>query len=217
MLRENIIETEDSFLSLGFNGLKNYIFFDVGDVYSYEKPPRGDILFTQEIFLDRNIILHSRSVYGILDLFGDVGGVLGILQALIGYFVAPYNETSFVLKVAQRKEGFCTKMALQMINSFKCAERVMPKKIVKLKVLYDEASERLMDCVNIQKKMEKNKDKYENLSLSNCKENNQTVKDSLSQENSSRFVQRNGHSNISVDYQNDSTTYIKPSRKKIRG
>ena len=66
-----------------------------------------------EIFLDPNIIYHSRSVYGILDLFGDVGGLLGILTPFISYFIAPYNETSFLLKAANIDEqGFCSKIAI---------------------------------------------------------------------------------------------------------
>ena len=148
MLRENFVETEDSFLSLGFNGLKNYSFFDIDEINTYEKPAKNDILFSEEIFLDRNIIFHTRSVYGILDLFGDVGGVLGILQTIVAYLVAPYNETSFILKVAKKDEVFCTKLALVMMNFATCA-KVMSKKIVKLKLLFDETSERLMESLDI--------------------------------------------------------------------
>ena len=35
-LRENNIKTDDSFISLGFNGIKKYIFHDIGEVATVE-------------------------------------------------------------------------------------------------------------------------------------------------------------------------------------
>jgi hypothetical protein len=76
-IRENEVETEDSFFSLGFNGLKNYNFFDINEKRTYEKSPTEDFVYmAAEIFLDESIIYHGRSAYGLLDLFGDVGGVM---------------------------------------------------------------------------------------------------------------------------------------------
>ena len=78
-LRENNIETEDSFLSLGFNGENEYTFWDVNDKRMTEKPYTDNIYFSAEVFIDETVIYHSRSVYGLLDLFGDIGGVLQVL------------------------------------------------------------------------------------------------------------------------------------------
>ena len=74
--RENNIETEDSFLSLGFNNVKEYTFFDISEKRIIEKPYTQSIYFSAEICMDETLIYHSRSVYGFLDLFGDIGGVL---------------------------------------------------------------------------------------------------------------------------------------------
>ena len=75
MLTENSIETEDSFLSFGFIGLKDYVFHDIGQVYMTDKPLRNStIVFSSEVFLDTNMKVHSRTVYGIFDLLGDIGG-----------------------------------------------------------------------------------------------------------------------------------------------
>jgi hypothetical protein len=62
-------------LSLGFNGIKHFFFYDLGETYSTEKPLRdSEIVFSAEIFLDDTIIKLTRKSYGILDLLGDVGG-----------------------------------------------------------------------------------------------------------------------------------------------
>jgi hypothetical protein len=100
-LRENSVETEDSFLSLGFNGQNSYSFFDVNDKRLTEKPyidPTDPIYFSAEIFIDETVIYHSRSVYGLLDLFGDIGGVLQVLQILSAFFIVPYNESAFIFR-----------------------------------------------------------------------------------------------------------------------
>jgi hypothetical protein len=62
-------------LSLGFIGIKKFIFFDIGGEKGYTKPLRNSkIIFSSEIFLDAIIITHKRTVYGIMDLLGETGG-----------------------------------------------------------------------------------------------------------------------------------------------
>ena len=159
-IRENIISTTDTFFSLGFNGIQEFTFYDIEQVRIHDRPLKtsSGTFFSQEIFLDSNIIYHSRLVYGILDLFGDVGGLLGILTTFIGYFVAPYNETSFLFKVAKREEeGFWSTMGIQMMKS-NLIKKVMTKKMVKLKDIYDRSNERLINSLDIQTIMEENDD-----------------------------------------------------------
>ena len=98
-LRENSVETEDSFLSLGFNGQNEYTFFDVNDKSITEKPYTDNIYFSAEVFIDETVIYHSRSIYGLLDLFGDIGGVLQVLQIFLAFFIVPYNESAFIFNM----------------------------------------------------------------------------------------------------------------------
>ena len=97
-IRENNIETEDSFLSLGFNDEKQYTFYDINEKRITEKPYTESIYFSAEIFMDETLIYHSRSVYGLLDLFGDIGGVLQFLQIISAFFIIPYNESAFIFR-----------------------------------------------------------------------------------------------------------------------
>jgi len=41
-------------------------------------------------------------VYNVLDLLGDLGGVLEIITLIIGFFIYPVSEFSFILKAAKR-------------------------------------------------------------------------------------------------------------------
>jgi hypothetical protein len=87
-------------LSLGFNGLEQTSFHDLGEVYVTDKPlKKSEIVFSTEIFLDDNIIVHYRDSYGVLDLLESIGGVIQILYIFCHFFLGSYNETSFVFKV----------------------------------------------------------------------------------------------------------------------
>ena len=149
-LRENSVETEDSFLSLGFNGQNSYSFFDVNDKRLTEKPYIDlidPIYFSAEIFIDETVIYHSRSVYGLLDLFGDIGGVLQVLQILSAFFIVPYNESAFIFRFikyeTKRKIQTCEKLSVRLINFCSCIKGCFPRKIQRFKAFYDKISERL--------------------------------------------------------------------------
>ena len=69
------MKTEDSFLSLGFGGENFYEFYDIDYKRVTEKPYNDDdTYFSAEIYIDQAVMAHNRTVYGFLELFGDVGG-----------------------------------------------------------------------------------------------------------------------------------------------
>jgi hypothetical protein len=45
---------------------------------------------------------HSREIYNIFDLIGDLGGVLEIIVAFFGFFLFGIAEKSFVLKALEK-------------------------------------------------------------------------------------------------------------------
>jgi hypothetical protein len=76
-LRQNEIGTDDSFIPLGFNGANSYTFWDIENILLSDRPRRAStIFFEMELYLDPQIIFHSRQVYNFFDVLGDVGGVL---------------------------------------------------------------------------------------------------------------------------------------------
>ena len=46
--------------------------------------------------------MHERTAYGILDLFGDFGGVQYVLMLAGGYFAGGVSEFIFTLKAIQK-------------------------------------------------------------------------------------------------------------------
>jgi hypothetical protein len=48
------------------------------------------------------MVLHSRSVYTLLDLLGDYGGLQEMFFLLLGFFIAPFSEHSFVLSAIKK-------------------------------------------------------------------------------------------------------------------
>ena len=46
-------------------------------------------------------IIHSRIVYGWLDLLGDLGGVSEIIGIVFGFFLLPVSYHSFIMKASQ--------------------------------------------------------------------------------------------------------------------
>ena len=59
-----------------------------------------EVIYRSEFDMSIHAIEHERTVYGVLDLFGDVGGILEIFVLLFGIFVFPYSEHSFKLSSA---------------------------------------------------------------------------------------------------------------------
>ena len=45
--------------------------------------------------------LHTRRVYGLFDLMGDIGGVGLTFIAFFGYFIAPVAKFSFIVAAAE--------------------------------------------------------------------------------------------------------------------
>lgn len=54
------------------------------------------------IYLESLKKVHERSVYGIIDLLGDLGGVLEVIMVFTGVLLFPISEHHFVLQATKR-------------------------------------------------------------------------------------------------------------------
>ena len=54
-----------------------------------------------DVALSIKRIEHSREIYNIMDLIGDLGGVMEIITTLCGIFIFPISEHSFTLKALE--------------------------------------------------------------------------------------------------------------------
>ena len=54
------------------------------------------------IQLSSDRVKHSRKIYGLLDLFGDVGGLLDFLTLFIAIISGPWAEFKFLTKAIEK-------------------------------------------------------------------------------------------------------------------
>ena len=94
-------ETFDGLLSLFWPTLKGS-FFDIDEINELvnETPINSipNVMLNIVIGISENKKEHSREVYNLMDLIGDLGGVLDLLVLLAGIFICPISEHSFFLK-----------------------------------------------------------------------------------------------------------------------
>lgn len=57
-----------------------------------------DDLFLYEFSMHSLKSVHSRQVFNILDLLGDLGGILEIVLSIVGLFIVPISSFSYNMK-----------------------------------------------------------------------------------------------------------------------
>ena len=100
-LRKNTITTLETIWQTGFNGDEEYIFYDCDKYDSYADlsiaMQEKEVIYRSEFDMSIYAIEHERTVYGVLDLFGDVGGILEAVTIFLGVFLYPLSEFAFVV------------------------------------------------------------------------------------------------------------------------
>ena len=48
-----------------------------------------------ELTFDEQVAIHERQAYGILDILGDLGGVLEIIMGVFGILIFPYTSMAY--------------------------------------------------------------------------------------------------------------------------
>ena len=91
MLRNNIIETFDTWLNPFQLPTYEHSFFDVAEIKNIVAPGvsgyNTDTVMLVMYWLDEIETTHQREIYNLLDLVGDLGGTLGFFTALVGVLV----------------------------------------------------------------------------------------------------------------------------------
>ena len=106
LVRHNYIYSQENWLPM-FGEHKDK-FFDISrtikteaDIAHHHINFMDKILFQSKFFLDMQSINHNRSIYNLLDLLGDLGGVTEVIMAVLGIFLFPISEHSFIIKAAK--------------------------------------------------------------------------------------------------------------------
>ena len=72
--------------------MNTYDFINVADVHSTDlniAPYLSNLRFVMK--LDDIKSTHTRQKYGLIGMFGDIGGIFEILIIILGFIVSPYN------------------------------------------------------------------------------------------------------------------------------
>lgn len=61
-----------------------------------------NLLSQSVLVLSSETIRYTRKVYGMIDLLGDLGGVIEIVMLFFGFFLYPISEHSFNLEAIKK-------------------------------------------------------------------------------------------------------------------
>ena len=104
-LRNNIVETYDTYLNPFLLPTHEYSFFNVGEVKKNISPLNqalpGTVMMINNWLFEIETT-HEREIYNILDLVGDLGGTLGFFTALVGVLVYPISKFGYNLKALEK-------------------------------------------------------------------------------------------------------------------
>ena len=61
-----------------------------------------DTLYQTVLVLDQEHINHKRTTYNLVELLSDLGGVTEVFVMIVGFFLVPIAEHSFIVKAIRR-------------------------------------------------------------------------------------------------------------------
>lgn len=104
MLRQHTVITEDSFLSIGLTFKEPANFFQVANIVPRKQAKRiePNKLYESILMLHEEKHQHERKIYGLIDLLGDLGGVLEVVTVVFGIILYPISFHSFILELSNR-------------------------------------------------------------------------------------------------------------------
>lgn len=78
----------------------------IEDGYLYDKSEDFELYFGAYFFASEEVVEQSRSVNGVIDVLGQVGGIYGIVSALVGLLIRYINRRFSLIKF-QNEMFFC--------------------------------------------------------------------------------------------------------------
>jgi hypothetical protein len=101
-LKQNRYETYDGLLPSSSPTLDG-TFWDVEERQrSNHLINNNNLFFMMTLRLGNKEVLHTREVYNLMDLVGDLGGVFEVVISIIGIFMFPISNHSFVFKALEK-------------------------------------------------------------------------------------------------------------------
>lgn len=100
--QRNEVELHDQWYnSFGYPTFEGHFYDTADNIYTNFLKQHGtvkDIYYNLFVQPQKEIKFHTREVYSILELIGDLGGVLEIFVLVFVFLVSPITEYSFTMK-----------------------------------------------------------------------------------------------------------------------
>ena len=79
-------------------------FYDIGNQVTRNKRRYVDpkVLYQCYVYLMNEQVKHTRAVYGLIDLLGDLGGVTEVVMIVFGFFLFPVSEHTFTIEATKK-------------------------------------------------------------------------------------------------------------------
>jgi hypothetical protein len=98
-IKKNTVYTFDSFMVQFSPSFMGY-FWSQGDFLTADNSWQEDgLVFSLDMALDSKFEMHQREVFNILDLLGELGGVLEVITIIFFFIAAPVAEHSFYMQL----------------------------------------------------------------------------------------------------------------------
>jgi hypothetical protein len=101
-LRRHGIETEDNLIVPDYTSFEGS-FYKLGKSLMEKKHPdvNPENLFSFYLYIQPESIEHRREVYNLLDVIGDLGGVVEVFLFIFGIVLYPISKMSFIFKATK--------------------------------------------------------------------------------------------------------------------
>ena len=103
-IQYNAVTLEDSMFQLGqYESHHFYNFQSTMRQKAFDTSFQNkDIIYKTSMMLSEIAVSHSRQIYDIIDLLGDLGGVMEVLLFVFGFIFFPFSEHNYIIRALQK-------------------------------------------------------------------------------------------------------------------
>ena len=109
-MRKNLFDDQSDYLQLSQADETTFYLFSLDSVRSsswnkFPTPEKPDIKFKYasiKIYLHKDISIHSRQTYSLLDFLGDLGGLFDALRLIIAALVSPFSALALKVSILSK-------------------------------------------------------------------------------------------------------------------
>ena len=115
---------EDDWFQIGQISKEGF-FYTINDslLRAKYKKNNPNLLLEHNFYLDHILVTHKRTIYDVIALLGDLGGVTEVLMLVLGFFLFPISESSYNMISTKRLFLAKTTEESLFLKSDKCCSK----------------------------------------------------------------------------------------------